>query len=291
MRILVTLVALVSLAGGACAPQPAAPAASPPTVRCPAIDETASRVMAWSAEERAALRAACDRIPTLRQGRTTIAVVDADGRPVPGATVRIEQQRHRFPFGSHPNEVARGVLSPGEQTVYDERFFALFNQVIWGMPWRGLEPTPGALRLEGPERGMQYAARVGASVRGHALIYVQENPPWFSALTDPAQQRRAAEARVRDVIGRYRTRVASWVVVNEAKNTFALDRMRRGRELFEPLPPAVVRDIAAYADDAFRWARESDPAAARALYWGRKSCTTVTSRTCRLSGSNTRIFT
>lgn len=256
-------VVALALAGG-CAGAPEAPVASTPTpvpaVPCVPLGAEADAVMHWSAAEREVLRTACDRIPTLRRSTVTVTIVDERGRPVAGVPVRVEQQRHLFPFGAHPNEAARGVLSPAEQVEFDDRFFALFNQVIWGMPWRATEPAQGTFRADVPERGVQYATRQHSTLRGHALVYVQENPPWFSALSGTAQ-RQSAEARVRGMVAGHRGRVGSWVVVNEAKNTFGLDSMRRGRELFEPLPPRVVSDIADYADPAFRWAKESDPSA------------------------------
>ena len=49
----------------------------------------------------ASWRAAADaRIEQLRKGDLTLRVVDQSGQPISGAAIRLEMQRHAFPFGT-----------------------------------------------------------------------------------------------------------------------------------------------------------------------------------------------
>ena len=234
-------------------------AAAPTPLPCAPLEAANVAAMQWSAAETATLRVACDRILGLRAQAITVTVIDAEGKPLAGAPVRIEQQRHRFPFAVEPNEVERGVLSTSERATYDGYVYGLFNEAAVGFPWTFYEPTPGTVNPTFYERLVQQHAAHGVTIRGAALAYVLENPDWFTALNDVAQQMRSLEAHVRDLVSRFRGRMQQWVVVNEAKNTTSINTLRRGAQLSEPLSASALRGIGDYADPAFRWARASDP--------------------------------
>ena len=227
---------------------------------CLALDPRFTAGLDFGAAERQALAQACARIPTIRQRAATIAIVDSRGQAVRDSVLRIEQTNHGFAFGGHPNEIASGAVRAAESPLYEVRFFGLFYHVVWGFIWRIFEPVRGSPRYDFAERSLQWAERFGATVRATPLLYTQWNPPWFVEIADPNERARLAEARVRDMMTRYRGRVRAWDVVNETKNTVSLVGMMRGQQMIAPtFPEGAVRGIADYVDPAFRWARQSDP--------------------------------
>jgi GH35 family endo-1,4-beta-xylanase len=75
-----------------------------------------------------------ERIAKLRRGDLIVRVADAEGKPVPGAKVRVEMKRHLFGFGS---AVDVGMLSaldekiaPADQIKYRDTVDELFSRVV-----------------------------------------------------------------------------------------------------------------------------------------------------------------
>ena len=72
------------------------------------------------------LATAAERIRTHRTGDLAITIVDAQGTPVPGASVAIAQTRHDFLFGS--NIFALGTFEDKAlENAYRARFKELLN--------------------------------------------------------------------------------------------------------------------------------------------------------------------
>lgn len=137
--------------------EPAAPSIAPSDtslVPCPALDPERVVRLELSAGEQAALRGACDRIAASRRAEVTLSFVDVQGAPIRGP-VQLEQVRHLFRFGGHPNEAAAGTLTATESATYDVAFLGIFNHAVWGVPWRTLEPTRGSLRRDLVDRALE----------------------------------------------------------------------------------------------------------------------------------------
>jgi len=78
------------------------------------------------------------------------------------------------------------------------------------MKWEAIEPEPGRFEFETADRIVDFARGHGQRVRGHALVWHQQLPPWVTG--SAAELRRHIE----EVVGHFRGRVAQWDVVNEA---------------------------------------------------------------------------
>lgn len=116
-----------------------------------------------------------------------------------------------------------------------------------------LRPAPDRYDFQEPDVIVEFARANGMRVRGHTLVWKRQLPAW---LTDVRRSREEVIALLHDhihtVVGRYRSRIYAWDVVNEAiqlqedgpplRTTFWLDAI--GPE---------------YIDFAFRFAREADP--------------------------------
>lgn len=88
------------------------------------------------------LAEARERILRNRRSDGVILVRDASGKPLPGASVRVEQQRHEFLFGANFFRFARITDAEREQQ-YRERFAGVFNFGTLGFYWSGYEAARG----------------------------------------------------------------------------------------------------------------------------------------------------
>lgn len=97
------------------------------------------------------------------------------------------------------------------------------------------------------------AAANGQRLRGHALLWYAHVPQWWDAIEDRRAAERAVLDHIERTVGRYRGRVVSWDVVNEAI------------EIADERPDGLRRAVflqrfgAGYLRQAFEAARAADP--------------------------------
>jgi endo-1,4-beta-xylanase len=120
------------------------------------------------------------------------------------------------------------------------------------MKWEVTEPHRGRFDFSDADRIVDFARAHDMRVRGHVLVWHEQNPGW---LARGHFSRAELIAILRDhilrVVGRYRGRVASWDVVNEAVGD---DGGLRPSLWLKRIGPE-------YIPLAFRFAHEADPAA------------------------------
>lgn len=181
------------------------------------------------------------RIRQNRMGGLRVIVTDAEGNPVPGASVKVEQLQQAFRFGT---AVADGPLfaNTADGDRYRTELKRLFNYVV----------TENALKWDFnngngfpiADRMLNWFADNQLTARGHVLLWPNFNhlPSSVSSLRGQAL-RDAVEARVRDYVAKTQGRLIEWDVVNEAfTNTEVLQS--GGRDLLW---------------QTFNWARETNP--------------------------------
>jgi endo-1,4-beta-xylanase len=124
----------------------------------------------------------------------------------------------------------------------------------WEHKWHAIEARRGAPDFAAGDRLVAFARDNAMAMRGHTLVWHQSEPAWIAGLDAPAA-RAAATAHIAATAGRWRGRIATWDVVNEAVRIEdgRPDGLRRTRmlELFGP----------AHLAEAFILARAADPAA------------------------------
>lgn len=157
-----------------------------------------------------------ERIERLRRTRLTVRVVDEAGRPVRGARVSADLERHDFLFGTAVNErfleSGRGEdLRRYRETVEDLFNGAtLENAAKWTNWARGgsRQATAAAAWLKG----------AGLRVRGHPLVWPSSGrvPPEAAALKGrPEDLETAVLRRIEEAAGRLKGLVNEWDAVNE----------------------------------------------------------------------------
>ena len=160
-----------------------------------------------------------------RKGDAVIQVVDLAGKPVPEATLVIQQRSHEFLFGC--NLFVLGQLSTTELNArYESAFTNLFNFATVPFYWADLEPEQGKPRFaEGspyvwrrppPDRLVKWCLAHGITPKGHALMYVKNMfmPAW-TARNDPQTLRVQSAKHMAEIAGRYGRDIPIWDVVNE----------------------------------------------------------------------------
>lgn len=184
---------------------------------------------------RAAMRAHLDAVrPRIeastrehRTGDLVVSVVDAVGRPVPGATVSVEQTGGEVRFGANAFLLG-GNGSPEADRRWEDLFADAFDLAVVPFFWKDLEPERGAPRFaaDSPPRYrrppvdavLDFCARRGIEPKAHALTYHQFVPEWMP--TDPVECERIHGEWFATVGARYRGRIPSWDVVNEALSRY-----------------------------------------------------------------------
>lgn len=161
-------------------------------------------------------KAANERIKKLRMGDLTIKAMDAKGRPLPKAQIKVEMVKHQFPFGT-ALAANRLVSSDPQDVKYREMFLKNFNfaAIENHLKWPFWEEWG---RPDG-EKALDWLNRQGVPVRGHTIIWPGHDnlPKDFPSLAGkPAEMRARIEGRFQDIIGATKGKVVEWDVVNES---------------------------------------------------------------------------
>lgn len=117
--------------------------------------------------------------------------------------------------------------------------------------WSYVHRVQGAYDFAAADSIVAFAEAHGMRVQGTPVVWYGVLPSYLDALSASALAAELEE-HVRTVVGRYRGRIGSWVIVNEPVD-----------ELGEALRDNVFLSRVGpdYIADAFRWAHEADPEA------------------------------
>ena len=166
-----------------------------------------------------------NNIEKYRKGDAVITVIDKKGKPVPNATVVIQQKTSEFKFGCNLF-VLHQLATPELNRKYEAAFSKLFNFATIPFYWAELEPAQDSLRFTKgsvpmwrripPDEAVEWCKERNIMIKGHPLLYIKNRfmPSWISR-TDPQTLQSLAEKRMTQLANRYGNDVAVWDVVNE----------------------------------------------------------------------------
>jgi len=154
---------------------------------------------------------------------------------------------------------------PERSALVVSQFNAVTPEIA--MMWQFIHPEENRFDFASADRCVDFATKHGLVVSGHMLVWHQLTPAWvFKNADGSPASRETLLARMREhirtVVGRYKGRVKSWDVVNEALDDDGALRDTPWRR--------IIGDD--YIEQAFRFAHEADPDAE--LYyndWGVES--------------------
>jgi GH35 family endo-1,4-beta-xylanase len=169
-------------------------------------------------------KAALQRIEQHRKADLTVEVVDAGGRPVPDAQVRVQMTRHAFDFGAAISAkwLDEHWDTPDGQT-YRQTLLEHFNTVALenALKWSRWESEP-----EVALRTLRWAKDHGLRVHGHVLVWpglekfrVKDAAEvWARAQNDPQVLRDRVNGHLESILKGTAGMIDVWDVVNEAHN-------------------------------------------------------------------------
>ena len=147
----------------------------------------------------------------------------------------------------------------GDDAINQRHFNAVTAENA--MKWESLQPSPGRFNFGAADSLVLYAEKHDMEVTGHTLVWHSQTPDWvFYDENRNELSREALIERMREhihtVVGRYKGRVASWDVVNEAVE---FDAATQKWGLRDSKWRQIIGDD--YIELAFRFAHEADPGA------------------------------
>lgn len=158
--------------------------------------------------------------------------------------------RSNFLVGAALNESHFGGKDPAGALVRAQ-FDSITPENV--MKWDALQPEPGKFRFAAADRFVDFGEKNGMFVVGHTLVWHSQTPRWVFQDAKGAVGRdellRRMREHIRAVVGRYKGRVKSWDVVNEALSEDGSLRDSPWRR--------IIGDD--YIEQAFRFAHEADP--------------------------------
>ena len=124
-----------------------------------------------------------------------------------------------------------------------------------GLFWGYLRPTPTQYRFDAADAVLEFAQANGMTMRGHTLVWYGDMPDWTKDIDGAADAEREMTGHIERVMSRYRGKIKTWHVVNEA-----IDDPKVG---VPGLRPNVwLQNLGdTYIDLAFRTAHRIDPSA------------------------------
>ena len=124
------------------------------------------------------------------------------------------------------------------------------------LKWNMLRPTANTYNFADSDSLLAFAEAHKMKVRGHNFVWHEALPGWFDGTVNKDNARMFLVDHIHTVGGRYKGKIHSWDVVNEAIwiPDGRPDGLRSSSPWFQLLGPG-------YIDLAFRTARETDPAA------------------------------
>jgi GH35 family endo-1,4-beta-xylanase/endonuclease/exonuclease/phosphatase family metal-dependent hydrolase len=139
-------------------------------------------------------------------------VLTRNGKPVPGASVKVEMLHHEFLFGSN----IFGWRPPTEDAVneYNRLFAEMFNFTTLGFYWKDYEPEKDKPKYLSSERPAVWCAANGIRAKGHPLVWNTGEPVWIKDFSDEALYDRQMK-RVTDCAQHFRGTINTWDVINE----------------------------------------------------------------------------
>ncbi len=184
------------------------------------------------------------RIEKIRKADLTVQVVDAAGRLVPSAAVRVAETRSAFRWGTAaPADRLVNHTNPNN-VRFQQEVKRLYNTVVLesDLKWQSVDANPRG--VEKAEQAIAWLHANGIQVRGHNLVWGSWKflPPQIQGMTAD-EERQAVQTRVQDFTRRFRGQVYVWDAVNEATNENDLWN-KIGWENFA---------------NVYKWARAEDP--------------------------------
>jgi endo-1,4-beta-xylanase len=132
------------------------------------------------------------------------------------------------------------------------------------LKWEVIHPGPQSFDFSQGDQIVDFASRHDMKVRGHTLVWHQQNPKWLTeGKFTTVELARILENHIKTVVGHFRGKIFAWDVVNEAFDELHPGELRSTVWRDQPGIISSENNAAGYSyiERCFRWAHEADPQA------------------------------
>lgn len=158
-----------------------------------------------------------------KKGDCTLRILDANGQPLAGKNVKINQAEHDFKYGA--NILLLDEFGTDEENKkYRDTFYRYFNLATVPFYWAELEPeegkpryaadSPKIYRRPTPDLCLDYCNEKGIAAKLHCLFYDKFTPAWLPK-RDADAMMRLYEKRFSEIGARYNGKMYEYEVSNE----------------------------------------------------------------------------
>ena len=149
------------------------------------------------------------------------------------------------------------LTEPSYATTLAREFNMLEPENI--LKWEAVHPAPETFDFVPGDRLVDFAVAHQMKVRGHTLVWHQQNPPWLlEGQRTPEQLAKILEQHIKTVVGHYRGKVFAWDVVNEAFDEGNAGKLRS--TIWYNQPGIGLADKGySYIEKCFQWVHAADP--------------------------------
>ncbi len=128
------------------------------------------------------------------------------------------------------------------------------------LKWETVHPERESFDFSQGDQIVDFAMRHNMKVRGHTLVWHQQNPKWLTeGKYTSSELAQILEQHIRTVVGHYRGKIFAWDVVNEAFDELHPGQLRS--TIWRDRPGIGAGSGYPYIESCFRWAHEADPQA------------------------------
>ena len=154
-----------------------------------------------------------------RQAVAKLQILNPDGSPATGRTVRVDQVSHQFLFGCGAFDAVDLMRVQDEQkrSFLQERmdkWLKLFNYGTLPFYWGRYEPEEGKTVYPETMAAARWLREKGVQVKGHPLCWHTACAPWLMQYSNEEILRRQLE-RIRRDVGAFKGIIGLWDVINE----------------------------------------------------------------------------
>jgi GH35 family endo-1,4-beta-xylanase len=147
-------------------------------------------------------------IETNRKRNAVLQIVTTDGKPLAGATVSAELNRHEFLFGHCDLATER---DPKRRELLNDLFY--YTCPGNATKWRSFARTPDENDFSGVDAMLDFCREHDIVFEWHFLSGY--HPAWLETITPDSEKARFQMANGRTVLERYRDKVGFFQVINE----------------------------------------------------------------------------
>ncbi|MGC1421764.1 MAG: endo-1,4-beta-xylanase [Terracidiphilus sp.] len=165
-----------------------------------------------------------------------------------------EAYKDAFVVGAAINNAQITGQDSREDAIISEQFDSISPENV--LKWERVHPEPGTYAFDLPDQYVAFGEKHHMFIVGHCLVWHSQVPAWVfrddkGNLVDRETLLKRMHDHIQTVVGRYKGRIQSWDVVNEALNEDGTLRQ-------SPWLKIIGED---YIEKAFQYAHEADPQA------------------------------